>query len=1103
MVARVLNLSGLYLGQESELFAGRPDNPEGFFEHIGLHEINDRVLEAFNASWDVPGSLPDTWESDPRLGPIYDDAKKLITSFDGHGAWGWKDPRNSLTLPFWKTLIPDLKVVVCLRNPIDVAGSLTKRGYASQRFGIDLWLSYMDAIEKDVSQQTSIVTHYESYFFDAKEEIKRVAEFCGLRPSEDQVAVASKTIKEDLRHGHAQLFDLIGAKTPLSTVVRYFLTCLKAGPVFENALRNDSTNLVELERRVQDTLKEKDAAIREAQLEFQAKENSLLAAIDRNMEAASQKLTVALAAKEIYVKDQLATKDAIWHGQLDRLRLEDDKQKGQLRTQIQELEVSLNNARTNAENLGKEIELMTSTKTWRLANRLAKVYRAIKGGKGDTPTPQPSVPVLEEPAPMLAPPEPTPVEPIKAEVKQEGPKAAPAPLVAQYQRAVSSMLEKGSARGPNFVPFDPSLEPPVDPAVKVIAFYLTQFHPIPENDKWWGKGFTEWTNVTKAVPQWEGQYQPHLPDELGFYDLRVNEVMERQVELARTYGLHGFAFYYYWFAGKRLLERPLDNFVKHPNIDFPFCVIWANENWTRRWDGKQEDVLMAQDHSPEGDVRLIEDLRNYIEHPNYIRIDGRPLIVVYRPSQLPDPRRTAGRWRDYCIKNGLGDPLIVAAQTFGFEDPRDLGFDASMQFPPHNQHSEIQFQIDYRLGRIRTLNDDYKGCICSYPALVGAKHNQTDRPNYPLYETAFPMWDNTPRLPLTGLNFAFSTPELYKIWLQKLCSRAIEFEPNRANRLVFVNAWNEWAEGAHLEPDRRYGFGYLRATREAVEFANRLEDGSATPSAIVLEPDVEMEEQLKDKPHAPIFVFQMGKVGSWSIYESLDKMNLPDPVLHLHLMNNIDRISTNVCKRYAHPEGTLFYLRRGQMVREWMKQAEDDTVWNVITGVREPVSQNVAAFFEMLPHMIPNIEERYVANDISVAELQELFIHQFDHKSPTVWFDDQLKPVFDVDVYATPFPHHQGYSIYQQGRSRVLLIRVEDLSRAVAPAMAEFLGLQNFSVQSRNKSEDKVYHGLAAQFKKMPLPSEFVDRMLSTPYAVHFYTAEEREEARKKWKRIS
>src|SRR5208282_3654626 len=214
------------------------------------------------------------------------------------------------------------------------------------------------------------------------------------------------------------------------------------------------------------------------------------------------------------------------------------------------------------------------------------------------------------------------------------------------------------------------------PTVRAIAFYLSQYHPIPENDLWWGTGFTEWANVTQARPNFVGHYQPHPPADFGFYDLRVSETLERQAALARSYGLHGFCYYYYWFAGKRLLERPIEVMRESGKPDFPYCFCWANENWTRRWDGKDSEVLIAQSPSPRDSEALIREVLPHFRDPRYIRVDGRPLFIVYRVGMLPNPRATAALWRSVCRREGIGDPYLCLARTYEPRDPSQYGFDA-------------------------------------------------------------------------------------------------------------------------------------------------------------------------------------------------------------------------------------------------------------------------------------------------------------------------------------------------------------------------------------------------------------------------------------------
>lgn len=376
-----------------------------------------------------------------------------------------------------------------------------------------------------------------------------------------------------------------------------------------------------------------------------------------------------------------------------------------------------------------------------------------------------------------------------------------------FRRYTETVLQLPQAAGSEYVGIAAERDPRAD-AARVIAFYLPQFHPFAENDAWWGRGFTEWTNVSKAVPQFIGHYQPHLPGELGFYDLRLVDVMRRQAELAKLYGIEGFCFHYYWFAGKRLMERPLDQLLAS-DIDLPFCICWANENWTRRWDGLENDVLIAQDYGPEDDKAFIQSLEPLLRDSRYIRVDGRPLVILYRPSLLPDAAATLERWRQHCRDVGIGELFLCMVQ-FDKLDPREYGFDAAVEFPPHKVAAGLP-SINQQL---EVLNPAFQGSVVDYADVVSSAFNEK-KPAYDLIRGVFPGWDNDARKPGRGYTVARSTPGRYRTWLRG----AVDYSrrnPIRGESLVFVNAWNEWAEGAHLEPDRRYGYAYLEATRQAL-----------------------------------------------------------------------------------------------------------------------------------------------------------------------------------------------------------------------------------------------------------------------------------------------
>lgn len=364
-------------------------------------------------------------------------------------------------------------------------------------------------------------------------------------------------------------------------------------------------------------------------------------------------------------------------------------------------------------------------------------------------------------------------------------------------------------------------------AVRLLAFYLPQFHPIPENDLWWGRGFTEWTNVAKARPLFAGHPQPHLPSELGFYDLRLPEVREAQAELARGYGISGFCYYHYWFNGRRLLNRPFDEVLASGRPDFPFCLCWANENWTRRWDGADHELLMSQQYSAADDRAHIEHLLPAFEDRRYVRVDGKPLFLVYRTELLPDPARTAAIWRERANRAGIGDLYLARVESFvSSVDPKTIGFDAAIEFAPdwqllprprfHPQRWDLRGRLLHHLGRLGLIQKAHlTHRIYRFDMLARVMLEKPAAP-YRRFRCATPQWDNSPRRPSGSVIFRDSSPAIYERWLRSLVQATRDaFQGDE--RLVFVNAWNEWAEGNHLEPDQRWGRAYLEATARALD----------------------------------------------------------------------------------------------------------------------------------------------------------------------------------------------------------------------------------------------------------------------------------------------
>ena len=343
--------------------------------------------------------------------------------------------------------------------------------------------------------------------------------------------------------------------------------------------------------------------------------------------------------------------------------------------------------------------------------------------------------------------------------------------------------------------------------IKTIAFYLPQFHPFRENDTWWGKGFTEWSNVGKATSVFNGHHQPHCPIHLGYYDLRIIDNMIEQATLAKNYGIHGFSYYFYWFDGITLMEAPLRGMLGNSRVDIPFCLTWANENWTRRWDGQESDVLISQNHSLEDSRKLFEHLIPYFKDKRYIRNQDCPVFIVYRPDIIPSIKETTDLWRKLAIEAGFEGLYLVGCQTFGIKDIREHGFDAAVEFPPHAIGSpDISAELE-------CANRDFTGHIYDYRKAARSKIDEGVT-NYRKHYTCMLSWDNTARKGLKSHIFARFSLSQYQDWLSSNISKTLRQARYSDDYplYTFINAWNEWAEGTHLEPDRKYGYGYLQST---------------------------------------------------------------------------------------------------------------------------------------------------------------------------------------------------------------------------------------------------------------------------------------------------
>jgi len=348
---------------------------------------------------------------------------------------------------------------------------------------------------------------------------------------------------------------------------------------------------------------------------------------------------------------------------------------------------------------------------------------------------------------------------------------------------------------------------------RVIAYYLPQFHPIPENDEWWGKGFTEWTNAAKARPLFKGHYQPHIPADLGYYDLRLPETRDAQAAMARKHGVEAFCYYHYWFAGRRLLERPFNEVLASGEPDFPFCLCWANQTWTGIWHGAPNRVLIEQTYpGMEDHRRHFETLLPAFCDKRYVKVDGKPMFMVYNLDELPDSARVLEFWRELASKAGLPGLFLVAEHRLPDWDPKVHGYDAAVTISLW-RWADKWVSWNQPIKKIRRKTRQLRGRPTVHPYEQVSESIVIERTNgIENFPCVVPNWDNTPRSGSNGLVLHGSTPELFRRQVRRALDRMHDVP--REHRIVFVKSWNEWAEGNHMEPDWKFGLQYLEVLSE-------------------------------------------------------------------------------------------------------------------------------------------------------------------------------------------------------------------------------------------------------------------------------------------------
>jgi len=856
-LTRLLGLCGADLPRRS--LEANFANATGYWEPADIVEIHRELLEAVGSHWDDAGEFPLNW-LDSREALRF--KARLRAGY--REAYGrsplavLKDPRICRFIPLWVSVLRSMRIeplaIIPIRNPLEVAASLMAReevvlpGAPRARDGmpldkaLTLWLRHFLDAELHTRRCRRSFVRYEDLLDDCRATLGRVAQDLGIawsRCPEDIAREAAAFLSPDLRH-HACPGDELDRRADVPEGVK------RAYRWGLDAAEGHAPPAAELDRICD--------AIRQAEVA----EMSLVSADEEPPAAHPGRATGERGAEDP-------------GREMEAELMRSTRQQRRLAQELAARERELDALRSSASwRLTRPLRLGVALLAWArgaLRRDMAALWRALRGrslgplrmrrvaraiarsgefdrdwylstypdvalsgadplehyllhGVAEKRNPSPRFDTADYLSrhPEVAG---SGLNPLlhyvlhgraKATRQAEALPGGPTPVFADLRASVKP--------GEAYEDPDPSIAAGTEPLVKAIAFYLPQFHSIPENDRWWGKGFTEWRNVARGAPRFAGHYQPRIPRDLGFYDLGDPEVMRRQIEMAKSAGLAGFCYYFYWFDGKRLLERPVDRFLADPSLDFPFCIMWANENWTRRWDGFDTDILIAQTYRKQDETALLEEFHRHFADPRYIRVNERPLLIIYRPKLIPDPARTFLRWKRHWLAEHGYLPLILGVQAFGLDDPREYGLDGAVEFPPHMLARGLPSITDQH-----AISDPlFTGSIYAYDDVVERSLGRAV-PDYPLIRCVMPGWDNDARRQEAATVYHGSTPQKYERWLAEIVRRSARNHSwNRS--FVFINAWNEWAEAAYLEPDMRYGSAYLNATARALAATPRGEAGA-------------------------------------------------------------------------------------------------------------------------------------------------------------------------------------------------------------------------------------------------------------------------------------